>query len=127
MTTDRAASSTELAMHAASDAASSYTDAASPGLATSLASTALALCFVLALAWVVLRLIKRLQSGKASSGGDDAPHILRSVPLGQRERLVTVRYRGREYLLGVAAGAVSVIDNLPGDAEHPRGRAAPSP
>lgn len=85
---------------------------ASPGLGTSLASTALALCFVLVLAWLALRIIKRFQFGKTSGGDHDAPRVVRSVALGQRERLVTVHYRGREYLLGVAAGAVSVIDTL---------------
>ena len=87
---------------------------ASSSLVSSLASTALALCFVLALAWLVLRFIKKLQSGKAKGGGlsDEIPRVLRSVPLGQRERLTLVRYRGCEYLLGVTTAAVNVIDTL---------------
>jgi flagellar biogenesis protein FliO len=85
---------------------------ASPGLATSIASTGIALCFVLALAWLALRIINRFQRGKASGNDHAVPCVVRSVPIGQRERLVTVRYRGREYLLGVAAGAVNVIDTL---------------
>ena len=93
---------------------------ASPGLGTSLASTAVALCFVLVLAWLALRVVKRFQYGKASGEDHDTPRVVRSVPLGQRERLVTVRYRGREYLLGVAAGAVNVIDTLSAGAEVPR-------
>src|SRR3977135_4166750 len=84
--------------------------AASTGMAASIGSTALALCFVLALAWLVLRGIKRLQAGKATAVDNDVPRVLRSVSLGPRERLVTVRYRQREYLLGVSAGGVSVID-----------------
>lgn len=85
--------------------------AASPGVAGSLVSTVLALCFVLALAWLVLRGLKRLQAGRFGAAGSDVPRVLRSVSIGPRERLVTVRYRDREYLLGVAAGGVSLIDS----------------
>ncbi|HET9643649.1 MAG TPA: flagellar biosynthetic protein FliO [Burkholderiaceae bacterium] len=85
---------------------------ASTGLGTSLASTAVALCFVLVLAWLALRIINRFQGGKARGDDHDMPRVVRSVPLGQRERLVTVRYRDREYLLSVAAGAVNVIDTI---------------
>jgi flagellar biogenesis protein FliO len=83
-----------------------------PDLATNMLSTAVALVVVLALAWLLLRGLKRLQTGRAGAGGgDDVPQVLRSVGLGPRERLVTVRYRGREYLLGVTAGAISVVDS----------------
>ncbi|HUG22593.1 flagellar biosynthetic protein FliO [Piscinibacter sp.] len=85
---------------------------AMPNLATQMLSTAVALVVVLALAWVLLRALKRLQSGRAGAAGSgDVPQVLRSVGLGPRERLVTVRYRGREYLLGVTAGAISVVDS----------------
>lgn len=81
-----------------------------PSLSIQLLSTALALGFVLLLAWVGLRLLKRLQAGRASDASASQPQVLHSVPLGPRERLVSVRHRGREYLLGVTPGAISVID-----------------
>lgn len=91
------------------------TSLASTSLAGNLASTALALCFVLALAWVLLHGLKRWQ-GRRPGTADDAglPRVLRSVPLGPRERLVTVQYRGRDYLLGVASGAITLLDAGPG-------------
>ena len=97
----------------------------SSGIA-SLATTALALVFVLALAWVLLRLLKRLQQrGGLGSAQADAPQVLRSVGLGPRERLVTVRWRGREYLLGVTPGSVTLIDrDLDLDAIEPAPDAA---
>lgn len=81
-----------------------------PSLSIQLLSTALALGFVLLLAWVGLRLLKRLQAGRASGASASQPQVLHSVALGPRERLVSVRHRGREYLLGVTPGAISVID-----------------
>jgi flagellar protein FliO/FliZ len=89
----------------------------STDLVTNLVSTAIALVVVLALAWVSLRALKRFQHGRP--GGVDSaelPHVMRSVGLGPRERLVTVRYRGRDYLLGVTAGAISVVDSHAVDA-----------
>lgn len=84
-----------------------------PNLATNLLSTAVALVVVLLLAWVSLRALKRMQQGRSSmrNDGSEVPQVLRSVGLGPRERLVTMRYRGREYLLGVTAGAVSVVES----------------
>lgn len=81
-----------------------------PSLSIQLLSTALALGFVLLLAWVGLRLLKRLQAGRAGGASASQPQVLHSAPLGPRERLVSVRHRGREYLLGVTPGAISVID-----------------
>lgn len=83
------------------------------GMVTNLVSTVIALVVVLGLAWVSLRALKRLQDGRAakSAGAHDVPQVLRSVGLGPRERLVTVRYRGREFLLGVTAGAITVVDS----------------
>ena len=97
------------------------------GLATNLLSTAIALAFVLGLAWLSLRGLKRLQQGRAGAGPHEAdvPRVLRSVGLGPRERLVTVRYRGRDYLLGVTPGAVTVVDSHASEPPDPA-RADPS-
>jgi flagellar protein FliO/FliZ len=81
-----------------------------PSFAAQLGGTALALLLVLALAWVALRGLKRLQQRASASGPGDPIVLLRSTSLGPRERVVAVRYRGREYLLGVTASQVTVID-----------------
>lgn len=81
-----------------------------PSFAAQLGGTALALLFVLALAWLALRGLKHLQQ-RASRGAAGEPIVLlQSLNLGPRERVVAVRYRGREYLLGVTAAQVTVID-----------------
>jgi flagellar biogenesis protein FliO len=80
-------------------------------MAAQLAGTALALVFVLALAWLALRGLKRLQQRAGGSSEADAPLVLHSQGLGPRERLVTVHWRGRDYLLGVTAGSVTFIDH----------------
>lgn len=90
-----------------------------PSMAAQLAGTALALVFVLALAWLALRGLKRLQQRAGTGGEAGAPRVLHSQGLGPRERLVTVHWRGRDYLLGVGAGSVSLIDQRAGAADDP--------
>jgi len=90
-----------------------------PSMAAQLAGTALALVFVLALAWLALRGLKRLQQRAGGAGEAGAPQLLHSQGLGPRERLVTVRWRGRDYLLGVGAGSVNLIDHRGGEGESP--------
>lgn len=92
--------------------------AEAPSMTTQLAGTALALVFVLALAWLALRGLKRLQQ-RGGTAAHDAPQLLHSTGLGPRERLVMVRWRGRDYLLGVAAGSVTFIDHRSGEANSP--------
>jgi flagellar biogenesis protein FliO len=87
----------------------------SPSFALQLGSTALALVLVLALAWVMLRALKRWQQKTGVGQGAHPVQVVHSVALGPRERLVTVRWRGHEYLLGVAAGAVQRIARAPMD------------
>lgn len=72
-----------------------------------LVSTGLSLLFVLALAWLVLRWLRRSQVGGSSAEG---PRVLRAVGLGPRERLVVVQHRDAEYLLGVTANSINVIE-----------------
>lgn len=89
---------------------------ADSNLAGNLLTTLLSLIFVLALAWVVLRLIKRMQLNQARNREHNAerPEVLESVALGPRERLVTVSYRGKTLLLGVTATSIHRLD-LPHD------------
>ena len=77
----------------------------------SLASTTAALALVLGLAWMALRTwpylvrpVRRQHRACAS------PRIVRSLPLGARERIVVLEYSGNTYLLGMTASGLSVID-----------------
>lgn len=81
-----------------------------PGLAMSIVTTVLALVFVLGFAWVMLLAGRRMQRRTGTAEAGDAPQVLRSVGLGPRERLVTVRYREREYLLGVTPASITLIE-----------------
>ena len=80
-------------------------DHASPWLG--LVTSAISLALVLGLAWLLLRWLKRAQVGR---GADTQPQVLRAVALGPRERLVVVRHHDTEFLLGVTAASVSVIE-----------------
>ena len=84
-------------------------EATSGGFPLALLSTVIALAAVLAIAWLALRLLARAGVGGAVRPGGRLK-VLQSVPVGTRERLVLVRYEAREYLLGVTAGGVSVIE-----------------
>ena len=84
-------------------------NAVGAGLWSSLLVTVLALAFVLALAWLFLRLLKRATTMR-SIDGRVPPQVVQAVPLGGRERLVVVRDGATEYVLGVTANSVSLID-----------------
>lgn len=94
-------------MNGASAAAAGNTVDA--GLWSSVLVTMLALAFVLALAWLFLRLLKRATTMR-SIDGRVPPQVVQAVPLGGRERLVVVRDGAQEYVLGVTANSVSLID-----------------
>jgi flagellar protein FliO/FliZ len=85
-----------------------------PSFAAQAAGTVVALVLVLGLAWVCLALLRRMQVGAGGWGrapGAGSPaKVLGSVVLGPRERVVTVRWQGRDYLLGVTPAAINVID-----------------
>ncbi len=98
----------ESAASAASAAAPVLADT-SAGLWSSLLATLLALAFVLALAWLFLRLLKRATTLR-SVDGRTPPQVVQAVPLGGRERLVIVRHGAQEYVLGVTAASISLID-----------------
>ena len=80
-----------------------------PGLWASALVTVVALAFVLALAWLFLRLLKRATTLR-SADGRVPPQVAQATPLGGRERLVVVRDGAHEYVLGVTAASVSLID-----------------
>ena len=94
--------------------------------ATSLASMLLALGFVLALAWVLLRLLRgRLlaRAGSGAGGAQEALQFVRALPVGPKERVVLVDYRGERWMLGVTGGGISVLARFAPEG----GTAPPSP
>ena len=73
-------------------------------------ATILALVAVCALAYVSLRLLRRFQVGAEGASSQTMLRFIRALPLGPRERLVVVEWRGETLLLGVTASAVTVLD-----------------
>lgn len=107
------------------------TDTATSPFATSLLSMLLALGFVLALAWVLLRLLRgRLlaRAGSGAAGAQEALQFVRALPVGPKERVVLVDYRGERWMLGVTGGGISVLARFAGDAPQaaPPGSTAPA-
>jgi flagellar protein FliO/FliZ len=83
--------------------------------ALSFASMVLALAVVIALAWLVLRVLRARLQPRGSSGGaaDDALRFVRALPVGTKERVVIVEHRGARWMLGVTAGGISTIAHWP--------------
>jgi flagellar protein FliO/FliZ len=77
------------------------------GFGAQLVGVALALLFVLVLAWVGLRLVNRVRA--AGPQGGPALRVERSLAISARERLVVVRCADQELLLGVTAGSISLL------------------
>jgi flagellar biogenesis protein FliO/flagellar motor switch/type III secretory pathway protein FliN len=73
----------------------------------------LALGFVLLLAWGTIFLLKKWQDkqmGAVETDGTDwTIRFVRSMPLGQRERVALIEVRGETLLLGITAGSMSVL------------------
>ena len=80
------------------------------GVITGLVGVLAATVAVLALAWVVLRLLKRMQHG---TGGDGELGFVRSLSVGPRERVTLVTYRDEVFVLGVTAGSITLLARLP--------------
>jgi flagellar protein FliO/FliZ len=84
-------------------------------LLLNLASTVVALAFVLALAWLLLRGWRRLQAGATAGGAVDAETLrfVRALPLGARERVVLLDHAGERWMLGVTAGGITLLARWP--------------
>jgi flagellar protein FliO/FliZ len=84
-------------------------------LMLNLASTVVALAFVLLLAWVLIRGWRRLQrfSGPGATAEADALRFVRALPVGARERVVLVDHAGERWMLGVTAGGISLLARWP--------------
>jgi len=78
-----------------------------------------ALGCVLAIAWVVLRLLRGRLGGSASGGRSasdaDALRFVRTLQVGPRERVVVVEHRGERFMLGVATGGVQLLHRFAAD------------
>jgi flagellar biosynthetic protein FliO len=79
-----------------------------------LLSTILATALVLGLAWVTLRLWRQLmRSGVRAPAHEDRLHIVQTLALGPRERVVVLACRGRTYLLGLTPAGIQLLDTWP--------------
>lgn len=90
--------------------------------------TVMALVAVLTLAWVLLRALRgRLLPGPGgATRTDDTPRFVRALPVGPRERVVVMDYRGERWLLGVTAGGIAVLDRHTGTSDAGIGNAPSS-
>ncbi|MGM9482119.1 FliO/MopB family protein [Roseateles sp. NT4] len=84
-------------------------------LMLNLASTVVALAFVLLLAWVLIRGWRRLQTlgGRSPANDGDALRFVRALPVGARERVVLLDHAGERWMLGVTAGGISLLARWP--------------
>lgn len=82
--------------------------------AMSFASMMLALGLVIALAWLLLRLLRgRLQPRASPGQSDDMLRFVRALQVGAKERVVIVEHRGARWMLGVTAGGMHTIAHWP--------------
>lgn len=83
--------------------------------ALSFASMVLALAVVIAIAWVLLRLLRDRMQPRATPGsaGDETLRYVRALHVGAKERVVIVEHRGARWMLGVTAGGINTIAHWP--------------
>jgi flagellar protein FliO/FliZ len=79
--------------------------------ALSFASMLMALAVVLALAWLILKVMRSRMTPRAvgRDGTDESLRFVRALSVGAKERVVIVEHRGERWMLGVTAGGISVI------------------
>ena len=84
---------------------------------SSILAVVIALAFVLGLAWGVIWLLKKFkdkQLGTSENGSDNRPiRFLRSMPLGQRERVALIEVGTETMLLGVTGGSITLLARWP--------------
>ena len=78
-------------------------------LTPSLVYLCISLLIVLALAWVVIKFMSGLVSQRRSGG---EIQVRSSYSLGTRQQLYVVNFRESDYLIGVTAEAISVLDQV---------------
>ncbi len=84
---------------------------------SSIVAVVLSLGLVLGLAWGAIWLLKKVQDRQLGIDKDDPDRgdirFLRSLPLGQRERVTLIELDGERMLLGVTAGGISLLARWP--------------
>jgi flagellar protein FliO/FliZ len=94
---------------------------------SSILALVLALAFVLGLAWAFIWLLKKWQdqqTGMMGDGANDRPiRFLRSLPLGQRERVTMILVHGEVMLLGVSASSITLLARWPEEKSDQGGEA----
>jgi flagellar protein FliO/FliZ len=84
---------------------------------SSILAVVLALGLVLGLAWGAIWLLKKVQDRQLGLDKDNPGYgeirFLRSLPLGQRERVTLIELDGERMLLGVTAGGISMLAHWP--------------
>lgn len=90
-------------------------------LSSSSGTTLIVLTVLLVIAWLGLRLFRDRLLGAASrlAGATDALRVVRTVPVGSRERVVLLEHRGEQLLLGVTPAAVNLLARWPQGAVPP--------
>ena len=106
----RAAIASVAALSTASVAMAQGTSSPVAELAPGIVQTALGLALVLALIFAVGWLMRR---ASPAAGAGSLLRTVASLPVGQRERAVLVEVGDQWLLLGVAAGAVSMLHAFP--------------
>lgn len=71
--------------------------------------TILALVVVLTVAWFAIRFLASIH--RTNPNGGKPVKVIHTTAIGSRERLVLIQYRGRDILLGVSGGGISVIES----------------
>lgn len=68
----------------------------------------LALCLILAMAWIVIKFLSRIYSGRIAGG---EIQIRSTYALGSRQQLYVINFRNIDYFLGVTGEHITVIDS----------------
>jgi len=81
-----------------------------PGVAGALLALALVLGLIFGLSW----LLKRMPGAGAGGLRPSAQlRLVAAIPVGTKERVMVIQVGDEQLLIGVAAGAVSVLHHLP--------------
>ena len=97
------------------------------GALIGLVSVAGALILVCGLAFILLKLVQKMPGGMGGGGAGSPVKFLRSLPVGQRERVTLVAYRGEVFMLGVTPGGISLLARMDEEASPEGGAEAGDP
>lgn len=84
-----------------------------------------ALALVCALAFVLLKVVQKMPGGVGTGSGSPV-RFLRSLPVGQRERVTLVSYRGEVFMLGVTPGGITLLARMEEEARPDADDAPPA-